>query len=206
MDAPAGLERLDEFRWLIPRTGAMRVPGIVFADRGLLEHIVGDRTLDQVRNAATMPGILEASIAMPDAHWGYGLPVGGVVAFDPDEGVVSPGAVGYDIGCGVRLMRTRLTRAELEPKVEALADALYHEVPCGVGSTGTVRLPPGELNQVLRQGARWAVGKGMGHAGRPRPLRGGRHPGRRGPGGGERGRPGPGPRPARHAGLGQPLP
>lgn len=167
MDAvsAAGLERLDEFRWMIPRTGAMRVPGIVFADRGLLEHIVGDRTLDQVRNAATMPGILEASIAMPDAHWGYGLPVGGVVAFDPDEGVVSPGAVGYDIGCGVRLMRTRLTRAELEPRIEALADALYHEVPCGVGSTGTVRLPPGELNQVLRQGARWAVAKGMGSAG-----------------------------------------
>ena len=129
-----------------------------------------------------MPGILEASIAMPDAHWGYGLPVGGVVAFDPDEGVVSPGAVGYDIGCGVRLMRTRLTRAELEPRIEALADALYHEVPCGVGSTGAVRLPPGELDQVLREGARWAVARGMGTRGRPRPLRGGRRAGRRRPG------------------------
>ena len=167
MDAvsAAGLERLDEFRWMIPRTGAMRVPGVVFADRALLEHILADRTLDQVRNAATMPGILEASIAMPDAHWGYGLPVGGVVAFDPDEGVVSPGAVGYDIGCGVRLMRTRLTRADLEPHVEALADALHREVPCGVGSTGAVRLRPDELARVLREGARWAVARGMGTAG-----------------------------------------
>ena len=166
MDAisAAGLERLDDFRWMIPRTGAMRVPGVVFADRPLLEHILADRTCDQIRNAATLPGILEASIAMPDAHWGYGLPVGGVVAFDPGEGVVSPGAVGYDIGCGVRLMRTRLTRADLAPHVEALADALYREVPCGVGSSGAVRLKPGELDQVLRDGARQVVARGMGTA------------------------------------------
>jgi len=167
MDAisTAGLERLDDFRWMLPRAGAMRVPGIVFADRTLLEHILADRTLDQVRNAATLPGIVEASIAMPDAHWGYGLPVGGVVAFDPEAGVVSPGAVGYDIGCGVRLMRTRLTRAELAPHVEALADALHREVPCGVGSTGAVRLEAGGLDRALRDGARWAVGRGMGTAG-----------------------------------------
>ena len=164
MDAisAAGLERLDDFRWMIARSGAMRVPGVVFADRPLLEHILADRTCDQIRNAATMPGILEASIAMPDAHWGYGLPVGGVVAFDPQEGVVSPGAVGYDIGCGVRLMRTRLTRAELAPHLEALADALYREVPCGVGSSGAVRLKPGELDRVLRDGASWPVGHGRG--------------------------------------------
>jgi tRNA-splicing ligase RtcB (3'-phosphate/5'-hydroxy nucleic acid ligase) len=163
--AAAGIERLDEFRWRIPRTGAMRVPGVVFADRALLEPILADRTLDQVRNAAALPGILEASIAMPDAHWGYGLPVGGVVAFDPDEGVVSPGAVGYDIGCGVRLMRTSLTRAELEPRIEALADALHGEVPCGVGSRGTVRLAGREVDRVLREGARWAVARGWGTAG-----------------------------------------
>jgi tRNA-splicing ligase RtcB len=112
-----------------------------------------------------MPGILEASIAMPDAHWGYGLPVGGVVAFDPEEGVVSPGAVGYDIGCGVRLMRTRLTRDDLAPHVEALADALHREVPCGVGSSGAVNLTSGDLASVLRDGARWAVARGMGTAG-----------------------------------------
>jgi tRNA-splicing ligase RtcB len=101
---------------------------------------------------------------MPDAHWGYGLPVGGVIAMHPEEGVVSPGAVGYDIGCGVRLLRTRLTRAELAPHVEALADALYRAVPCGVGSSGAVRLQPGELERVLRTGSGWAVARGMGGA------------------------------------------
>ncbi|TMQ64347.1 MAG: RtcB family protein, partial [Candidatus Eisenbacteria bacterium] len=136
---------------MLPREGGMRVPGILFADRPLLEKMLSDRTPEQVKNAAHLPGILEASIAMPDAHWGYGLPVGGVVATDEHEGVVSPGAVGYDIGCGVRLMRSRLTRAELEPRVETLADRLYHEVPCGVGATGSVRLAGGELDRVLRQ-------------------------------------------------------
>ena len=156
-----GAVQVDEYRWMLPREGGMRVPGILFADRPLLEKMLSDRTPEQVKNAAHLPGILEASIAMPDAHWGYGLPVGGVVATDEHEGVVSPGAVGYDIGCGVRLMRSRLTRAELEPRVEMLADRLYHEVPCGVGATGSVRLAGGELDRVLRQGARWALTRGM---------------------------------------------
>jgi len=137
--AASGVVQLDEFRWMLPRQGGMRVPGILFADRPLLEKMLSDRTLDQVRNAAHLPGILEASIAMPDAHWGYGLPVGGVVATDEHEGVVSPGAVGYDIGCGVRLLRSPLTRAELEPHLDALADALYREVPCGVGQGAWAR-------------------------------------------------------------------
>lgn len=154
------VEQLDEFRWRIPAFGAMRVPGVLFADRPMLEQMFTDRTPEQVCNAAHLPGILEASIAMPDAHWGYGLPVGGVIAFDPEEGVVSPGAVGYDIGCGVRLMRSRLTRAELAPHVDALADALYREVPCGVGSEGAVRLGRGELDQVLTEGSRWARRRG----------------------------------------------
>src|SRR5215468_3561464 len=162
--AASGVVQLDEFRWMLPRQGGMRVPGILFADRPLLEKMLLDRTPDQVRNAAHLPGILEASIAMPDAHWGYGLPVGGVVATDPEEGVVSPGAVGYDIGCGVRLMRTRLTRADLKDLVEPLADALYREVPCGVGSSGAVRLAAGELDRVLRRGAGWAVERGLGVA------------------------------------------
>src|SRR5436189_1741217 len=153
----AGVIQLDQYRWMLPKQGGMRVPGVLFADRPLLEKMLSDRTPDQVRNAAHLPGILEASIAMPDAHWGYGLPVGGVVATDPEEGVVSPGAVGYDIGCGVRLMRSRLTRADLAPKVEALADALFREVPCGVGSEGAVSLAGGELDRVLREGAGWAV-------------------------------------------------
>ena len=157
-----GVQRLDDYRWRIPREGGMRVPGLVFADRPLLERMLSDRTFEQVKNAAHLPGILEASIAMPDAHWGYGLPVGGVVATHEREGVISPGAVGYDIGCGVRLLRSRLTRAGLAERLDALADALYREVPCGVGSTGSVRLGAPELDQVLRAGAKWAVSSGRG--------------------------------------------
>jgi len=160
----AGAIQLDAFRWMLPREGGMRVPGILFADRPLLERMMSDRTPEQVRNAAHLPGILEASIAMPDAHWGYGLPVGGVVATDPEDGVISPGAVGYDIGCGVRLLRSRLERPAIVARVEALADALYREVPCGVGSSGAVRLGSGELSRVLREGARWAVKRGLGWA------------------------------------------
>ncbi len=164
MSAPAaaGVVQLDEFRWMLPKQGGMRVPGILFADRPLLDKMLSDRTPDQVRNAAHLPGILEASIAMPDAHWGYGLPVGGVVATHDRDGVVSPGAVGYDIGCGVRLLRSRLTRADLEGRLDALADALYAEVPCGVGSHGAVRVTVPELDRVLREGAKWAVAKGRG--------------------------------------------
>ncbi|HEY3217408.1 MAG TPA: RtcB family protein [Candidatus Eisenbacteria bacterium] len=160
----SGAVQLDEYRWMLPREGGMRVPGILIADRPLLDKILSDRTPEQVRNAAHLPGILEASIAMPDAHWGYGLPVGGVVATDEHEGVISPGAVGYDIGCGVRLMRSRLSRQDLESRIEALADQLYREVPCGVGASGSVRLSPGELERVLREGAGWAVRRGMGTA------------------------------------------
>src|SRR5262245_36638047 len=149
------LVQLDDYRWQIPAEGGMRVPGVLFADRDLLDQMLADRTPQQVKNAAHLPGILDASIAMPDAHWGYGLPVGGVVATDEREGVVSPGAVGYDIGCGVRLMRTRLVRADLAPHVDALADRLHAEVPCGVGSRGTVAVSARELDRVLRQGARW---------------------------------------------------
>jgi tRNA-splicing ligase RtcB len=158
------LVQLDDYRWQIPAEGGMRVPGLLFADRDLLEQMLSDRTPEQVKNAAHLPGILDASIAMPDAHWGYGLPVGGVVATDERNGVVSPGAVGYDIGCGVRLMRTRLTRADLAPHLEAIADRLHAEVPCGVGSRGTIAVSVRELDRVLRQGARWAVERGLGAA------------------------------------------
>src|SRR5262245_11860407 len=134
----ARVVQLDEYRWMLPKEGGMRVPGVVFADKPLLDQMLTDRTPEQVRNAAHLPGILGASIAMPDAHWGYGLPVGGVIATDEREGVVSPGAVGYDIGCGVRLMRSRLDRAALSKRLETLADRLYAEVPCGVGASGPV--------------------------------------------------------------------
>jgi tRNA-splicing ligase RtcB len=158
------LIQLDEFRWQIPVEGGMRVPGVLFADAPLLDQMLTDRTPEQVKNAAHLPGILEASIAMPDAHWGYGLPVGGVIATHEKEGVVSPGAVGYDIGCGVRLIRTRLDRAELAPVLDALADRLFAEVPCGVGATGPVAVGRRELEKVLREGSRWAVGRGLGRA------------------------------------------
>jgi tRNA-splicing ligase RtcB len=161
-NVPSDVERLDEFRWRLPRRGGMRVPGVLFADRAMLETIFADRTPEQVRNAAHLPGILEASLAMPDAHWGYGLPVGGVVATDPAEGVVSPGAVGYDIGCGVRLLASRLRREDLAPHLDRLADALFANVPCGVGCEGSVRLGSGDLERVLERGARWAVGRGFG--------------------------------------------
>ena len=160
--AASGVVQLDEFRWMLPKEGGMRVPGILFADRPLLERMFSDQTPAQVKNAAHLPGILEASIALPDAHWGYGLPVGGVVATDEREGVVSPGAVGYDIGCGVRLLRSRLTRAELEGRLDAIADALFREVPCGVGSTGSVRVSMPVLDKVLSEGAKWAVASGRG--------------------------------------------
>jgi tRNA-splicing ligase RtcB len=163
--AHAGLVQLDEYRWMLPREGGMRVPGILFANRPLLDKMLSDRTPEQVRNAAWLPGILDASIAMPDAHWGYGLPVGGVVATHEKDGVVSPGAVGYDIGCGVRLMRSDLKRPDLLEHADRLADALYREVPCGVGSSGARHLKPSDLNRVLREGAGWAVAEGHGWAG-----------------------------------------
>ena len=154
--------QLDEYRWMLPREGGMRVPGILFASRPLLDRMLSDKTPEQVKNAAHLPGILDASIAMPDAHWGYGLPVGGVVATDPDGGVVSPGAVGYDIGCGVRLLRSRLSRADLSSHLDALADALHREVPCGVGSHGAQRVSVTDLARVMREGSGWVVRRGHG--------------------------------------------
>ncbi len=120
---------------------------------------------EQVTNVATLPGIRTASMAMPDAHWGYGFAVGGVAAFDPDEGVVSAGGVGFDISCGVRCLRTRLTRADVEPRKKDLVDALFRAIPAGVGSRGRIRLSGEEMDRMLRGGARWAVEKGWGERG-----------------------------------------
>jgi tRNA-splicing ligase RtcB len=143
----------------------MRVPGIVYADDELMGLIRRDASLEQVANGATLPGIVRASLAMPDIHQGYGLPVGGVVATDVRHGVVSPGGVGYDINCGVRLLRTDLTPADVGARLESLVDALAAAVPSGVGSKGRVRLAAGEERRgpVLR-GARWAVEQGYGEA------------------------------------------
>ncbi len=159
------VERLDAYRWRIPPEAkpGMRVPGIVYADDELMAAIRRDGSLEQVANAATLPGIVKASLAMPDIHQGYGLPVGGVVATDAATGVISPGGVGYDINCGVRLLTTQLAREEVLPRLEALVDALAAAVPSGVGSQGRIRLSPAEERRgPVQKGARWAVEAGYG--------------------------------------------
>lgn len=157
------LERLDDTRWRIPRTGGMRVDGIVYASEAMIDDMRGDASLEQVANVACLPGILDASIAMPDIHWGYGFPIGGVAAMDADEGVVSPGGVGYDINCGVRLLTSGLERAEVEPLLPRLADRLFAEIPTGVGATrNDLVLAPRDLDGVLARGAAWAVERGLG--------------------------------------------
>ncbi|MBI4410278.1 MAG: RtcB family protein [Gemmatimonadetes bacterium] len=161
------IRRLDDYRWLIPRQGKMRVDGLIYADADLMRDIRGDEAVKQVANVACLPGIVGRSIGMPDIHWGYGFAIGGVAAFDPDEGgVVSPGGVGYDINCGVRLLRSDLALAELRPHLVRLMDRLFETVPAGVGvGYKSFRLSEGEVREVLGQGARWAVARGFGTEG-----------------------------------------
>jgi tRNA-splicing ligase RtcB len=157
------LERVDAYRWRLPRQGEMRCDGLVLADRDLLEHLAGDGTLEQLYGVACLPGIIGPALAMPDAHQGYGFPIGGVAAFDPGQGVVSPGGVGYDINCGVRLLRSKLLAAELDaPRLTRLTDALAAGVPAGVGQGGSQRLSDADLGRVMELGAAWAVGQGLG--------------------------------------------
>jgi tRNA-splicing ligase RtcB len=156
------LERIDDFRYRIPKRGGMRVPGLIYASADLIAEIRHDRSPEQVVNVAHLPGILGHSIAMPDIHWGYGFPIGGVAAFDLDDGVLSPGGVGYDINCGVRLLSSRIERAELAGRLPELASALHRAIPSGVGSKSHRRLSAAELDKVLTRGARWAVAEGYG--------------------------------------------
>ena len=156
------LKQQSRFEWHIPPFGKMRVPGVIYANE-LLIRDMDMKVYEQVTNVATLPGIVRASYAMPDAHWGYGFPIGGVAAFDPDVGgVVSAGGVGFDISCGVRLLRTGLTVEDLQPVKEELAEVLFHRVPAGVGSTGKLHLDRSEMDAMLAGGARWAVDKGYG--------------------------------------------
>jgi tRNA-splicing ligase RtcB len=158
-----GLERSGEVTWDLPRTGMMRVPGRVFADEALLEALGSDQSLGQVRNVACLPGIVGRSLAMPDIHFGYGFPIGGVAAFSAEEGVVSPGGVGYDINCGVRLLGTSLDLEDVRGRVKPIIDQLFRDVPAGVGSAGAIaRLSRAELERVLVKGAGWAVERGYG--------------------------------------------
>ncbi|MEW6532012.1 MAG: RtcB family protein [Thermodesulfobacteriota bacterium] len=159
---PYKLVQIDDVRWEIPRTGKMRVPGLIFTDVRTLPDIEKDQSADQVYNVAHLPGIVGRSLAMPDVHWGYGFPIGGVAAFDLDEGVVSPGGVGYDINCGVRLVTTGFQREVVQPRIRELIDTLFARVPCGVGSRGGIRLSRTDFDSMLKLGAEWAVRQGMG--------------------------------------------
>ncbi|MFQ6023406.1 MAG: RtcB family protein, partial [Acidiferrobacterales bacterium] len=151
-----------EFAWRIEPHGKMRVPGIIYGHESLIREM-DHKVYEQVTNVATLPGIVQASYAMPDAHWGYGFAIGGVAAFDADRGgVVSAGGVGFDISCGVRTLHTGLKRDDLEAVKSPLADVLYREIPAGVGSTGRIRLDPHEMDAMLAGGARWAVEQGYG--------------------------------------------
>ena len=158
------LVRLDETLWEIPAATRpdMRVPARVFADRELLEAIAGDRSLEQLENVATLPGIVEAALAMPDIHQGYGFPVGGVAAMELPDGVVSPGGVGYDINCGVRLLALPLTAAELGGRREPLVHELSRAIPAGVGKHAALSFSGDELDEVLREGPRVLVARGIG--------------------------------------------
>lgn len=160
------LRRLDEYRWEVPQGAVpgMRVPARIYADDTLIAQIEADQALVQIANVATLPGIVGYAVAMPDIHWGYGFPIGGVAAMHPEDGVISPGGVGYDINCGVRLLSSHLTEEEIRPHLEALASRLFQNVPSGVGATGRLRLSSPELDDVLRRGAAWAVGRGLGRA------------------------------------------
>ena len=159
------VEQLDQYRWRLPRAGRMRVDGIVYADEAMMRDIREDEALKQVANVAHLPGIVGASLAMPDIHWGYGFPIGGVAATDAEDGVVSPGGVGYDINCGVRLVASELSRTDLLPRLRDVVKAMYSRVPTGVGAhRRDLRLSTPDLKSVLQSGARWAVARGLGTA------------------------------------------
>lgn len=161
-------EPIDAYRWRLPRHGRMHVDGLVYADRRLMRQIMedGGESLKQVENVACLPGIVNHSIAMPDIHWGYGFAIGGVAAFDPEEdGVVSPGGVGYDINCGVRLLRSDLDAHEVRPRLADLMNQIMRDVPAGVGSRHVrIELDDAGVTGVLRDGARWVVEQGFGEA------------------------------------------
>jgi len=158
------LHQMSSWEWRLDPAGVMRVPAVLFGEEGLIAEM-DEKVLEQIRNVACLPGIVGAAYTMPDAHWGYGFPIGGVAAFDPDEGgVVSAGGVGFDISCGVRTLLTGLKPDDLAGCKEALADSLFRTIPAGVGSTGKIALDEIEMNRMLEGGARWAVAQGYGRA------------------------------------------
>jgi len=160
------VEAVDGFRYRIARNGqrGMRTDVMVYASPELMAHIRADLSLEQAMNVATLPGIVGPSLAMPDIHQGYGFPIGGIAAMDVEEGVVSPGGVGFDINCGVRLVRTTLEESEARPRLRELINQIFRDVPCGAGTTGMVKISPKQLDQVLIRGSIWMVENGYGEA------------------------------------------
>jgi tRNA-splicing ligase RtcB len=159
------LEKVDDFRYMIPSSYRkdMNREGILFTSSDMLPHLLQDQACEQVANVATLPGLAGPSMAMPDVHWGYGFPIGGVAATLFDEGgVISPGGVGFDINCGVRLLSTSLTEEEVRPKVKEITEELFKNVPSGIGSKARIRVDPGQLEEILASGAKWAVSEGFG--------------------------------------------
>ncbi|MEW6040890.1 MAG: RtcB family protein, partial [Elusimicrobiota bacterium] len=164
MTIQCNLKKVDDWRFSLPKTGAMRTEGLIFTSEKMLPSICQDKAQEQVANVATLPGIVGKSLAMPDIHWGYGFAIGGVAAFDVDRGIISPGGVGYDINCGCRLLRTNLKAEAVKNKIKDIIYKLFSNIPSGVGSTGKISLNKEEVKNVLKDGAKWAVKKGFGTA------------------------------------------
>jgi len=160
------IQKIDDYRWRIPKSykSGMRTEGVVYATETMLAQIRKDESLEQVANVATLPGIVGPSMAMPDIHWGYGFPIGGVAAMACEDGVVSPGGVGYDINCGVRMLRTDLSLKDVQGRIADLVDRLYVNIPAGVGGEGNIRVDDKELKKVMAKGAKWMVEQGIGWA------------------------------------------
>ena len=204
----SSLEKVDDYRWRLPVSykPGMRVPGLIYADERLLKTMAEDQAVEQVANVAFLPGVVGYSLAMPDIHWGYGFPIGGVAAMRLNGGVVSPGGVGFDINCGARLLRTDLTEAEVRPVLDRLADQLFRDVPSGLGAHGPLRVSNKELDEIMVRGAAWMLDRGYGmpddlDATESRGCLAGADPSTVSQHARERGQ-----RAARHAGRRQPLP
>ena len=161
----ANLKKIDDYRWEIPLgyIDGMRVPGVIYSDEQMLQSLEKEQVMKQVANVACLPGIVKYSFAMPDAHWGYGFAIGGVAATNPsDGGVISPGGVGYDINCGVRLVKTNLKVEDVKGKISGLMDAIFNNIPCGVGIGGKIKISPQQEKELLKLGSKWAVKQGYG--------------------------------------------
>ena len=156
------IERISDVAYEIKKEGSMRVPARIFASPILFEKIKNDKSLEQIKNVSSIPGILKSAYAMPDMHMGYGFPIGGIAAFDTETGVITPGGIGFDINCGIRLIASNLQKEKVMPKINKLLDQIFRRVPCGVGKNSMLRLEKEDLENIMINGVKWAVNNGMG--------------------------------------------